>query len=195
MRFDDLGFAFAYELELDPEFPGDGRWRVPTAGVDPQGDPCEFLTSRWTDPVVVRFRPRGGEARVLSFAGSRATSFSGVFATPNATTFLAICSGSAVLVDTQADRFETTALDAAIAGVARWPDEPVVLLWTFSELLALDAEGVRWATERLCWDDLASVAFEGPIARCTGSEVNDAPFAVDLRTGQRVGGAWAWWRP
>ena len=66
--FDDLGFAHQFDVELDPEFSGDGQWSCPTLAFDERGEPTPLLGQSGT-PMLVHIRPHHSPDWVASFAG------------------------------------------------------------------------------------------------------------------------------
>jgi hypothetical protein len=187
--FDDLGFRHNYAIEVDPEFPGNGQWDCKTIGIRADGEPTEFLDSRWGVPLVLRVAPDAGQGWVLSVSGGNGlTRLRGIFATPRPDEFLAVVDGAGLVVRAD-DPTSTHTLGVMVTQVVGAIEpEPVLLISRAVSVVAFDAGGVRWQSPRLCWDDLTIEGVEDNEVHCSGEFMPRAPFVLDLRSGQRLSG-------
>jgi hypothetical protein len=186
---DDFGFSHTYSVEVDPAFPGDGEWDCTTVGYNAEGAPTEFLDSRWGVPVVLRVTPQDGEDWVLSVSGGNGlTSLRGIYATPQPEEFLVVVDGAALLVraDGPASVRSLGLMVTQILGVDE--SQPVLLINRNISVAALDASGVRWQTQRLCWDDLTIERVVDEEVHCSGEFVPRASFVLDLQSGDQLSG-------
>lgn len=71
-------------------------------------------------------------------------------------------------------------------------DEGVLLLYGFTNIIGLCADGSSWRTQSLSWDGLRSVRVVDGIAEGEGWDASTSsyvPFRVDVQTGEFSGGA------
>lgn len=187
--FDDLGFSHNYVVEVDPEFPGNGQWNCTTIGITADGEPTEFLDSRWGIPLVLRVAPDAAPDWVLSVSGgSGLTRLRGIFATPRPDEFLAVVDGAGLVVRAD-DPSHVHPLGVMVTQVfGAVEPNPVLLISRAVSVVAIDAGGVRWRSSRQCWDDLTIERIEGNEVHCSGEFMPRAPFVLDLLSGQRLAG-------
>ncbi len=72
------------------------------------------------------------------------------------------------------------------------PDLGLLLFTGFTSISALDAQGLRWTTERLSWEGVTLTEISGGKLRGLGWDAmadKEVPFEVDLLTGKHTGGA------
>jgi hypothetical protein len=187
--FDDLGFSHNYGVEVDPEFPGNGKWDCTTIGIAADGEPTGFLDSRSGIPFVLRVVPDAAPEWVLSVSGGIGlTRVRGIFATPHPDEFLTVVDGAGLIVRAD-DPTGSQPLGAMVTQVfsASEPN-PILLISQAVSVVALDAEGVRWRSSRQCWDDLTIERIEGNEVHCSGEFMPKASFVLDLQSGQRLSG-------
>ena len=75
-------FSAAYEVETDPEFPGNGEWDCPVYRYAAGGTVTSDFESGWGAPTVLRITPRSGSESVLIFAAGGLGGASGNYACP-----------------------------------------------------------------------------------------------------------------
>jgi hypothetical protein len=143
--------------------------------------------------VLLAIKPGGGP----NFLATCALGFtdpslpSGVFACPRPDDLLAVAGGYAYLVNTLAPEHCLHLPLRPVTQLLPAPEENMILLAGFHEVLALDANGIRWQTARLTWEGLTLDGVRDGQLHGTGWNMpsnRDIPFAVDLRTGQHSGG-------
>jgi len=192
MTFDDLGFANDFELELEPEFPGDGDWSDSTRGFSTDGGSGVFLESRWGAPTIVRIRPARVPPWTASFpGGSIGSSLSGFFGVPSADHLLVVADGWGAIVDVR-----SPAAPAEILGhqvhqvhqVVRVPDEDIVLLSGLCDVTAVGRDGRLWRSPRLFLDELQIVRVEREQILCSGYSMGTSEAIIDLRSGEKLSG-------
>jgi hypothetical protein len=174
-------FASArYEVERDPEQPGDGVWREPTV-VFGEGSSIA---------VVLRIAPHDADPWIAEF---RSSEYSGYLtdwsATPDPDRLCVVAHGEAWLVEATTSMAEIlpvfpvmTVFGAAECGL--------LLVGDFTELVAFGAGGYAWRSGRLVLDDLEVVGATESRIECRGSaEVGESrPFGVDPATGAQLDG-------
>jgi hypothetical protein len=115
----------------------------------------------------------------------------GIFACPRADDLLALAGGYAYLIDTQApDRCLHLPLRPATQ-VLPAPAAGLILLAGFHDVLALDANGIRWQSARLSWEGVTMAHTDATHLHGTGWNMHtdrEAPFTIDLTTGAHQGG-------
>ena len=115
----------------------------------------------------------------------------GIFACPRADDLLALAGGYAYLIDTLVPehclhlplRPTTQVLPAQAA--------ELILLAGFHNILALDANGIRWQSARLSWEGVTMTSVDATHLHGTGWNMHtdrEAPFTIDLATGAHEGG-------
>lgn len=115
----------------------------------------------------------------------------GIFACPNPNDLLAVAGGYAYLIDTLAPerclhlplRPTTQILPATSANL--------ILLAGFHNILAADANGLRWQSKRLSWEGVSMIEVRDHHLHGTGWNLHtdrEVPFSIDLTTGEHEGG-------
>lgn len=189
MRIDDLGFTRAYEVETDPEFPGDGDWSCPTIGFASGGVHGPFLESRFGAPLLVRVRPIGGAEWVASFAaGSGGTTFNGIFGSPSPDHAVIVVDGQATLINAASPLAEPLSVGSMVTDVVGLPAVDAVLVVRFFDLIRVGKHGIAWRSRRLCLDDLRIDEVTSDRVVCSGEFIPRDTIVVDLDTGQRLSG-------
>jgi hypothetical protein len=115
----------------------------------------------------------------------------GIFACPRPDDLLAIAGGYAYLVDTQSpDRCLHLPL-RPVTQVLPAPAASLILLAGFHNVVAIDATGLRWQSERLSWEGVNLSHADHQTLHGTGWNMQtdrDVPFTIDLLTGVHQGG-------
>lgn len=145
--------------------------------------------------LLLDVRPAAGGSFLATCAlGFRDPSLpSGVWACPAEDDLLAVAGGYGYRIDTRdPTRCEFLPL-RPIAAVLASPDDGVLLLAGFHQVMALDAQGIRWQTGRLSWEGIALGEVRDGRLHGTGWDMftdREMPFSVDLRTGEHEGGGY-----
>jgi hypothetical protein len=122
---EDSAFVSAYTFEIDPEFPGDGRWDCPVVGFDRTGAAMANFDSRWGTPFVVRIRPDGGEEWVAMLAAGGLGGLREAFVTPNPHLLAAAVDGLVYLLDVRSPGGSVQILHDQVQQVVPIGDPPV----------------------------------------------------------------------
>lgn len=191
--FDPLGFDPAFTCEINPEFPGAGVWHCPefTYWSSPNEHASdEVFHSKWGTPLVVRVALDSGEEWVGFFESGGLGRSAGVFGVASPRHLLAVNGGDGYWVDVESPQHYALIPMSPIVEVRRAPGTGIVLLVSYSELAAIDRDGLVWTSERLCLDDLRILEVDTTTVRLGGSFMEgEGEFTVDVRTGEPLGGS------
>ncbi|MGI4758040.1 MAG: hypothetical protein ACRYGF_14455 [Janthinobacterium lividum] len=126
----------------------------------------------------------------LGFAGRGVAT--GIWATPNADTLLAVAGGYAYAIPTtEPDRTELLPMRPVVAVYAA-AAVPALVLVGFHGAYVLGADGA-WASPRLSWEGVAVTGIEDGVLHGTGWHMRtdqEVPFALDLGTRELSGGGY-----
>jgi hypothetical protein len=124
--------------------------------------------------------------------GFRDTSLpTGIFACPRPDDLLALAGGYAYLIDTLTPEHCLHLPLRPTTQVLPAPAAELILLAGFHNLLALDANGIRWQSARLSWEGVTMTSVDATHLHGTGWNMHtdrEAPFTIDLATGAHEGG-------
>jgi hypothetical protein len=119
----------------------------------------------------------------------------GIFACPRPDDLLALAGGYAYLIDTLAPEH---CLHLPLRPVTQVLPAPpfgnqagLILLAGFHNVLAIDANGLRWQSARLSWEGVTMIHVDAHHLHGTGWNMHtnrEAPFSIDLGTGAHEGG-------
>jgi hypothetical protein len=187
--FEAFGFATTYQLEVDPEFPGDGDWHCPVVGFDRSGRPMPEFDSRWGTPFIARIDPGKGEEWVAMFAAGGLGSLRGAFATPSPDLACIVVDGLAYLVDTTSPTTSAKTVHDQVHQVVACTEPRLLLLARFIDLVAVGSTGVAWSTPRLCVDDLSIIRADRSGIVCACDNLGGTPtITLDPATGAQIDG-------
>jgi hypothetical protein len=183
----DGTFAAAYEVEPEPEFPGDGEWGCPVYGYAADGVVSSDFESRWGAPTVLRVTTQSGTESVLMFAAGGLGGESGIFACPAPEDLCVVAAGQAYLVDTRMPEGDAVVLRSDTQEVVPLPHEGLLLLSGFQNIVAVGINGVVWRSPRLAHDGLhVDYARAGRIF-CHAEDMSGwFELEVDAATGNRL---------
>jgi len=146
----DLGFTHSYEVEINPEFPPAGDWGCPTFA----------FGARRADSLTIKVRPWQGGPWVASFALETGGVLNGSYACPHPGQLL-ILTGSDAFLMPAGEPAKTQELPIhPVRSLVRPPGTDLLIVGSFTEAAALDANGLRWVTEGAFVDDLEFI--DGP---------------------------------
>jgi hypothetical protein len=114
-----------------------------------------------------------------------------VFACPNPDDLLAVAGGYAYLINTQAPEHCLHLPLRPVTQILPAPPASLILLAGFHNILAVDADGLRWQSERLSWEGVTMTDARDNQLHGTGWNLHtdrEVPFTIDLATGTHEGG-------
>jgi hypothetical protein len=180
-------FNAAYEVEIDPEFPGNGDWGCSVFAFKSDGAVTDDFDPPWGTPVILRVTPESGPVWVGLFPGGGGGRTSGTFACPAEDHLCVVVDGSAYLVDVGAPGRGAVVLLRETHQVFPAVEEGSLLLAGYQHLVAIGPSGALWRSPRLVLDDLFVVSVANGRAVCSGYEMaEDRSFVINLETGERV---------
>lgn len=190
VRLERFDFDPWYSLQADPEFPGDGHWPCPVFGFGRDGAVDAEFQSRWGTPAVYLIETREGAKWVGMFAAGGLGGVTGVFACPANQMLCIVVDGLAYLVNVEAPSSGALIAHDQVYQVVPAVSPSLLLLVRFIDIVAIDAGGIAWKSDRLCVDDLRVEAVTQRTIICTGENLGGSPtIEVDPHTGVRIGGA------
>ena len=114
-----------------------------------------------------------------------------IFACPHPDHLLAVAGGYAYVIDTLAPDHCVHLPLRPVTQILSAPSAGLILLAGFHNVLALDANGLRWQSERLSWEGISLTHTDAHHLHGTGWNLHadrDVPFTVNLLTGEHEGG-------
>lgn len=188
MEFEIFQFEPGFQVEVDPEFPGDGEWDCPVISFDRGGAVASDPETRWGSPLVVGIEPASSPAWVATFAAGGVGYLRGLFATPSPSILLSVVDGLAYFVDVERPGQAATIAGNQIHQVAACEDPALVLLVGFTDIVAIGPQGIAWATPRLCVDDLRVETVSSTTITCSCDNPGRTTIALDPHTGHQIEG-------
>jgi hypothetical protein len=189
VKFETLGFDPGFVVELEPEFPGNGDWRVPTFGYDRMGNVVEAFESRWGTPLVLTVKPDEAADWVGMFAAGGLGELTGVFACPGANDMCVVAAGEAYLVDVTRPANGAVMAQNTVCQVLRVARMSLLLLVRPWDIVAVGPAGITWRTQRLAVDDLRVEQADETSIVCTCDNLGGTPtIEVQTSTGIQISG-------
>jgi hypothetical protein len=190
--FDPHGFDPAFSAEADPAFPPDGVWREPLYCYDRDGSAGPEPVTRWGAPFVIRVVPERAEPWVGMFAagGLGGHASTGAHACPRRDQLCVLVDGLAYLVSVDAPGVGASPLAPSITQIVATGNPPLLLLVTFSSVIALGPTGVAWQTGRIALDGLRVDRVDGNRLLLIAESVEGGfdQMVLDSTTGEQVAG-------
>jgi hypothetical protein len=115
----------------------------------------------------------------------------GIFACPHPDHLLAVAGGYAYLIDTLAPEHCVHLPLRPVTQILPATTASVILLAGFQNVLAIDANGLRWQSARLSWEGITLTHADAHQLHGTGWNLRtdrEVPFTVDLITGEHQDG-------
>jgi hypothetical protein len=170
IHFTDFGFMASYEVDINPESPAAGGWEVPNF----------LFGARSNDTMTVRISPHLAKPWVASFAvGGNGHYVDGLFACPNPEQLLVAAGTEAYLINVRRPGHADDLPISPVLHVQRPSGMDLLVVGSFTNLAAVDDNGLRWVTGRLFIDDLEFI--EGPPGKIyVRGSVNSIPSAPEL---------------
>jgi hypothetical protein len=181
IEFHELGFASAYQVEVNPTFPATGEWGLTEVRVG-AGSP---------DTLAIKVSPREGDPWLGFFASDPRGLLVGRYACPNPEDLVVVTGLEAYLVRVSRPHELNELPIHPITAAGRPEGTGVLVVGSFTELAAIDAVGLLWVTEGLFMDDLELAA--GPpgfvYVRGSLSSIPSDPelLTIDPATGELLG--------
>jgi len=180
----DLRFTHAYECEITTETSGREVRRIFFPDAFAEGG---------RNGLTISISPHEGEPWLGTFAFGRVTpkAVTGVFSTPNPTRLCVVAQGSGFLVSVSEPNVWEAVRAIPVIDVRSVLKHEVIVFAIFTELVAYGADGIRWRTKRLTWDNMKVV--EVTEDQLTGEfwdiqSESTQTFVVDLASGSHRGG-------
>jgi hypothetical protein len=186
-------------LKLDFTFPH--NYEVKVLKIAPPVQPLEKLHHF---PVELEEGDRSGAyLRVMPRQGKPWTGFfvlgfeselvvNSVCSCPDPDTVCAIVGGYSYVVKAADPTHWFRLKQRPVVDVRAVPDLGLLVFVGFTEIAALDAQGVRWSSDRLSWEGISITAIKGEKLLGLGWDAiadQEVPFDLDLLTGKHSGGA------
>jgi hypothetical protein len=181
--WDDLGFDTNYTVDADPEYPGDGEWRMPV--VELSGG-----ASLPTPGPVAVLHPAVGEPWVLSVG------FSGLcqlFGSPDPDTICVVERFARFAMINVHTREQREQVGVSPVHVAAAPEFGLLLVAGHTSITAIGLDGIRWTAGGLVDEDIHITRSDGDRVyfrglTFDGESVREVRGSIDARTGE-AGGA------
>jgi hypothetical protein len=178
-------------FERPPPFTAFARARAqPVHGFGSTGVAGEAVRSGWETPLVVEVTTSAGSRWIGELAAGGLGGVTGLCACPNPYDICAVVDGQPYLTDVRAPDKATSVLPyRPVTQAVAIDQRPLLLLVSFTRLVALGPEGVAWKSRRLGVDGLEVRRTTPETMECTvdtldGSDV----ITVDASTGEQVSG-------
>ncbi|MFQ6311466.1 hypothetical protein [Lysobacter capsici] len=145
------------------------------------------------DGLTVRVDPNNGDPWTGVFAPGKlgANCITGIFSAPNPLEICVVSSGQAYLIDVISPRRYSVLPVIPVTAVRSSEKHKILIFSDHTQLLAIDASGVAWQTERLSWDSFRITSIDDDVIRGVFWDIqseSEQGFEVDLATGAHVGG-------
>jgi hypothetical protein len=187
--FEALGFSPTFDVEADPEFPGDGNWICPVVGYDRDGTVMEDFDSRWGAPVVLAVSGKRVDRWVGMFASGGLGGVTGAFGCPSPTDLCVLADGLAYLLDVTKPSRGAQPVHDQVTQVVPVEGLPLVLLVRFIDIVAIGQHGIAWRTPRLAVDGLQVVQADTRSIVCSCEMLGYPPnIELDPVTGEQTHG-------
>jgi hypothetical protein len=165
--FNRAHFQPAYDVEVAPEFPSHGEWRLPVFGFDGESSVQSEFALRSGSPCIVRVSPRSSGEWIGMFARGGLGGVTAVCATPSPSRLCVIVDGDAYLVNVDAPGDGADVVCSTVEHVAASSEPSFLLFVTGIDMVALGPSGVAWRSPRLAVDDLRVVDVDERGIHCT----------------------------
>jgi hypothetical protein len=142
-RFHWASSGPAYDVEVDPEFPGDGLWSSPVYAFDRDGQVQSDFVSRWGAPIIVHVQPEDSPSWVGMFPAGGLGGVSGVHATPSPRHLCVVVDGWAYLVRVDAPDEGAVIAHDAVERIVPMAEPPLLLLISSIDAVTLGRDGVE----------------------------------------------------
>ncbi len=181
----DFSFSRRYECDPIDELSGG---EVPSHYYYPGG-----TLAGGGDGVIVRIAPEGGASWTGTFAFGKhgQNTVTRVLSMPDSDKVCVVSRGAGYIVPVHDPRIWEGVEATPVIDIRSIPSAGLVVFANFTELIAYGAEGVRWRTMRLAWDNmkLIEVTHEKIVGEYWDIRSEETrTFEVDVATGAHRGG-------
>jgi len=184
---DDQGFNPSYTVEANPEFPGNGVWSDPVFHLhrDQVCGGSEDFRSTWGEPLVVRVTDANGAKWIAMVESGGMHSFRGLLAGPGDHSLVIANGGAAYVIDTRNPHNDRSISTMPVVNVSAIRELGYLLLSGYTDLTAVDEDGVVWRTDRIVLDDLSVVEATASSITVSGSTIEggSCQLTIDPQTG------------
>lgn len=191
---DSIGFPAGYSVEVDPEFPADGMWTDQVVHLHREGACAggDDIRTTWGPPLIARVRPPDSAPWIAMAETAGGHSFTTLVPGPSANQLIVVNQGSAYVCEVARPTEYVPIRPMPIVEVLALPILSLALLLTFTDLVAIDASGLFWITDRLVLDELRVVSASPGAITVAGysTEGVDRQLTVDAATGLVTSGAY-----
>jgi len=185
-EFERFDFTPAYDVGVDPEFPGSGNWAKEVYAFNRDGHRVQEFLSNWGAPRVFEVRPHDSDPWIGMLPHGGLGGLSGAFAMPNPSQTCLTAGGLALVMDVDHPEREPTLASVWAQQATASADPSLLLVSTWLDVTAFDAAGVAWQSPRLVLDGLHVLAAEKGavvVAGRRGYEDTVEQFELDAYTG------------
>ncbi|MCP4304350.1 MAG: hypothetical protein GY788_05625 [bacterium] len=180
-------FQPAYAVEPNPEYPGSGVWGDPLFCFDRTGAVVVGPDSTWGPPLVVRVSPSKGSGDwVGMFPSGGGWGVTEVCACPSPFNMAVLSAGETHLVDVRSPGSGASVVQHSVTQVVPVGAD-LMLLTSYSDIVAIGADGVAWKSPRLALDNLVVTNATTEYIACSGITFagDNTYIEVDTRTGEQ----------
>jgi hypothetical protein len=188
--FETFDFSPSYAVETEPELPSDGRWRSAAFSFDGETGTAQPGLDGIGAAVVVRFST-GSDGWVGRFPGW-VPARDRVMATPDPARAVVVSGSVAFMVDTTSPESGAEVLISQVREIAAATAPALLLIGSWTALVAVGPAGLAWKTRRLAIDDLAirSIGPEAIVCDCDNPAVGGVRrIELDPRDGHQIAGS------
>ncbi|GAA2841410.1 hypothetical protein [Crossiella cryophila] len=184
-RFD---FEPAYAVEVEPEYPATGDWSCPVFAFDRDGRVIDEADRGFGMPRVIRVMPTDGAEWVGLFSSGLPGREDGVFAGPGPGQLCVVVNGLAQVVAVDEPAAGAVVVCELVNQVVPVAGAALLLLVTYTDLVAVGLRGVAWESARLALDGLRVESASAAGIRCTADswqmDGSTESFVVAAATGE-----------
>jgi hypothetical protein len=188
-QLESFHFSPAFQVIVDPEFPGGGDWGCPVFGFGRDGRLQEPFESRWGAPAVVEVIPTEGERWIGQFAAGGLGGACGVYATPSPRQLCVVADGLPYLVGIDSAQLGADVVHDQVLQIEAVADPAMLLLVRSIDMVAVGSDGVAWRSPRLAVGDLCVISTSGGLIQCSLDNLGgSSTIALDAATGEQRDG-------
>lgn len=170
-----------------PEFPGDGRWKLPLYAYDRGGAVASQPTERWGAPFVIEIEPDGQPRWVGMFSAGGLGGLRSAFACPRTSDLCVVVDGLAYVVDVREPALGALVVADQVRQAVAEVRPARLFLANWTGIVALGPEGLAWQEHRVALDGL-QVEATSPHLLCRVDNLEGGTDEVrfDPATGRRL---------